>query len=199
MKEIVYILTNECMPGLIKIGFTSTSIEQRTKELYSPGVPYPFECFYAAVVTNGRAIEKKLHYAFSDHRVPTGKEFFRIDKEKVKAILELIAIENMTPPINPEVTEEMKEFVARRPPFRFSFAQIAPGAELCFVSDEQITCKVIDDKSIEFEGQITSLSAAASEILNRFGRKTTQVQGPIYWLYEGETLEERRRRLVVTL
>jgi hypothetical protein len=199
MKEIIYIFTNAGMPGLIKIGLTTTSVEQRMKELCGTGVPYPFECHYAAVVENGRHVENTIHTAFGDHRVPSGKEFFRIDKEKVKAILRLIAIEDVTPQGNPEMTEEMKEFVERRPPFRFSFAQISRGAELCFVRDERITCKVIDDKSIEFEGQITSLSAAASEILNKFGRKTTQVQGPIYWLYEGETLEERRQRLVATL
>lgn len=199
MREIIYILTNECMPGLVKIGITTTNVEQRMKDLYTTGVPYPFECPYAAVVNNGREIEKKLHYAFGDHRVPTGKEFFRIDKEKVKAILELVAIEDATPESNPEVTEEMKEFVERRPPFRFSFAQIPMGAELCFIRDEKIVCKVVDDKAIEFEGHITSLSAAASKILSQFGRKSAQVQGPIYWTYEGETLEERRRRLAATL
>ncbi len=199
MKEIIYIFTNECMPGLVKIGITTTDVEQRRKELYTTGVPYPFECFYAAVVNNGKMVERKLHFAFGDHRVPTGKEFFRIDKEKVKTILELVAIEDATPQANPEVTQEMKEFVERRPPFRFSFAQIPVGAELRFIRDEQIVCKVVDDKSIEFKGQLTSLSAAASEVLTQFGGNAAQVQGPIYWTYEGETLEERRLRLAAIL
>lgn len=200
MKEIIYILTNAGMPGLIKIGLTTTSVEQRMKELCGTGVPYPFECHYAAVVENGRYVENTIHTAFGDHRVPSGKEFFRIDKEKVKAILKLIAIEEVTPQNNPEMTEEMQEFAGRRPPFRFSFAQIPMGAELRFVRDEQIICKVIDDKAIEFEGRISSLSASASELLKKYGWATTNsVQGPLYWLYEGETLEEKRQRLAATL
>ena len=47
-KRIVYILTNEAMPGLIKIGYTDKSIEERMKELSRhTGVPLPFSCFYA--------------------------------------------------------------------------------------------------------------------------------------------------------
>ncbi len=47
MSEIVYVLTNPTMPGLIKIGRT-TNLEQRVKSLSSDtGVPLPFEVFYA--------------------------------------------------------------------------------------------------------------------------------------------------------
>ena len=33
MAEIVYVLTNEAIEGMVKIGRTSTSVEQRIKEL----------------------------------------------------------------------------------------------------------------------------------------------------------------------
>ena len=39
--------------------------------------------------------------------------------------------------------------------------------------------------------KLTSLSSAATELL---GYKHG-VQGPAYWMYEGETLDERRKRL----
>lgn len=195
MEETIYILINECMPGLVKVGRTSAKVEQRMRELYTTGVPYPFQCFYAATVTNGEFVEKKLHDAFGDHRVPTNREFFRVDPNRVKAALELAAIKDITPISDPDITAEMRDFSSRRPPFRFSLAEVPLGAELRFVRDEQIVCKVVDDKSVEFEGQVTSLSAAASELLNRMGRKATQVQGPIFWIYDGETLEERRQRV----
>ena len=43
-KGIVYLLTNECMPGIVKIGMTSRAdMDNRLKELYTTGVPQPFE------------------------------------------------------------------------------------------------------------------------------------------------------------
>ena len=47
MSEIVYVLTNESMEGLVKIGRTSTGVEQRIRELDNTSVPLPFQCFYA--------------------------------------------------------------------------------------------------------------------------------------------------------
>ena len=48
---IVYLLTNPVMPGLVKIGMTTQKeIEQRMKELYTTGVPLPFECQFAYIV-----------------------------------------------------------------------------------------------------------------------------------------------------
>jgi hypothetical protein len=46
MPEIVYILTNEAMPGLVKIGRTSVDLAGRIKALYQTGVPLPFELFF---------------------------------------------------------------------------------------------------------------------------------------------------------
>ncbi len=96
-----------------------------------------------------------------------------------------------------QVLEAAQSFMERRPPFRFSLADIPIGAELQFIRDEKMVCKVINDRTVEFLGERKSLSAAASELLSKSGRKSTQVQGPIYWLYEGETLEERRQRIEV--
>ena len=44
---IVYVLTNECMPDLVKIGRTDNSIIKRMKELDQTGVAFSFECYYA--------------------------------------------------------------------------------------------------------------------------------------------------------
>ena len=67
---------------------------------------------------------------------------------------------------------------------------ISIGAELTFTRDENIKVKVIDNRSIEFNGEITSLSAAARKILNVHH----PISGTIYWIYDGETLDERRKR-----
>ena len=65
------------------------------------------------------------------------------------------------------------------------------GSELYFINDAGIKAKVVDNKRIEVNGEITSLSSSAQKILGY----SNQVQGTIYWMYEGETLDERRRRL----
>ncbi len=51
---IVYLLTNPVMPGLVKIGMTTQEdIDKRMKELYTTGVPVPFECQFACKVKKG--------------------------------------------------------------------------------------------------------------------------------------------------
>src|SRR3989338_10275153 len=98
---IVYILTNEAMPGYIKIGKTSTSVEQRILELSrSSAVPLPFECYYAARVADMDKVEEALHDAFGDHRANPRREFFNISPERVVAILKLLTLEDVTPSRN---------------------------------------------------------------------------------------------------
>jgi hypothetical protein len=68
---------------------------------------------------------------------------------------------------------------------------IPVGAELVFSRDENIKVKVIDNRSVMVNGEKTSLSTSAQKILGYdYG-----VAGTFYWMYEGETLDERRRRL----
>ena len=71
------------------------------------------------------------------------------------------------------------------------------GAELRFIiRDESITAIVVDDKKIEFRGSTTSTSGAALAVLQELENiHWTQVAGPMYWLYEGETLWDRRKRI----
>ena len=47
-EGIVYVLTNPAMPKLVKIGKTGRGVETRLNDLYTTGVPLPFECAYAA-------------------------------------------------------------------------------------------------------------------------------------------------------
>lgn len=44
---LVYVLSNRVMPGLVKIGMTTRSeIDARLRELYTTGVPVPFDIYY---------------------------------------------------------------------------------------------------------------------------------------------------------
>ena len=78
MEEgIVYVLKNPAFPSLVKIGITTRSeVQIRMSELYTTGVPLPFECAYAGKVDNVKKVEAALHQAFSNSRVNPSREFF---------------------------------------------------------------------------------------------------------------------------
>jgi hypothetical protein len=98
MPRIIYVLTNEAMPGLVKIGLTSDSVESRIANLSaSTGVPLPFECHFAAEIPEGvnlEKIEKTLHQLFAEHRInlaalgiQVGDELVLSRDENIKAVV----------------------------------------------------------------------------------------------------------------
>jgi len=193
MDNIIYILINEAMPGYVKIGKTN-GLEQRIRSLDTTSVPLPFECFYACTVKDAAFVERQLLDAFMDHRVRSSREFFEIAPERAVAILKLVEIEDVTPKKDfVELQEDQKAInkaKKRREMFNFKMVDIPAGAELVFSRDENIKAKVVDNRFIEFNGKKTSLSKAANRILGyKYG-----VAGTDYWKYEGETIDERRRR-----
>lgn len=187
------------MPGYVKIGKTNNDLAQRVRDLSSStSVPLPFTVFYACTVKSANFVEHQLHDAFDNNRVNPRREFFQIAPERVVAALKLAEIENVTPKSNlietREDKEAHKEAVERRGRFNFELADIPLGAEIYFGRDESKKAKVINlhsVKSIEFNGEVTSLSTSAQKILGYdYG-----IAGTDYWMYEGETLDERRRRI----
>ncbi len=193
-KEIIYILTNESMPGYIKIGFTNNSLEERLKQLDRTGVPLPFEIYYACEVENSREDERWLHSIFSDKRVRENREFFKIDPERVVIALKRIQKTDITPGVSVGTEEEQKEIEEKkniRSRFDFKTYEIPIGSEIYFSRDESVKAKVLPNNVIELNGEETSLSKSAKELL---GYKKP-VAGTLYWMYEDETLDERRRRM----
>jgi heptaprenylglyceryl phosphate synthase len=68
--------------------------------------------------------------------------------------------------------------------------KIPVGSILTFTRNPEVTCKVINDTQIEYAGEVRSLSEAAKLALGI----DYNVAGTLYWEYEDETLDERRRR-----
>ena len=100
------------MPGLVKIGMTTQEdIERRMRELYTTGVPVPFECQFACKVKKGDCakIEKALHTAFAPQRINANREFFRIQVEQAKAILELFHHTDVTEEVSDEIENDLTE------------------------------------------------------------------------------------------
>lgn len=198
MNEIIYILINEAMPGYVKIGLTNNDLERRIRCLDTTSVPLPFECFYAARVEDAKKVEKLLHDTFLDQRVRSNREFFEVSPERVVSAIKLAEIENVTPGRDFVESDEdqkaLNQARSRRSMFNFGMVNIPIGAELTYINDENIKARVVKlsgQKTIEIEGEETSPSAAAQKLLGY----PYQVQGTIYWMYEGETLDERRKRM----
>ena len=77
---------------------------------------------------------------------------------------------------------------------------IQPGTILQFKKDNSITCEVVDDTKVRFRNEVTSLSGSANTILLEMGYDWGgAVQGPIWWMYNGKTLNELRREYELSL
>ncbi len=202
MPEIVYVLTNEAMEGMVKIGRTTTSVEQRIKELDNTSIPLPFQCFYAAEVGNSALVEGRLHRIFSDKRIRANREFFRADANQVREAIQLAELKDVTPKVDVVVdasdVQALQKAVAteeRRSRLRFTELGIPIGSVLTFAKDSTITCTVIADGRVQYEGQTLSPSAAALQAIRKKGYQWAAVSGSDYWEFEGETLTALRLRL----
>lgn len=174
---IVYVLSNRAMPGLVKIGMTRRSeLDSRLKELYTTGVPVPFDVEYACEVhpCDCLKIERALHTAFSPNRINPNREFFQIKKEQAIAILELFDQKDVTSEVACEMNNDLapsdiasKEKATNyRPKLNFTHMGIEVGSILTFNGDESITATVVSDKKVDYKGEITSLTAITKKILN---------------------------------
>lgn len=202
MAEIVYVLTNEAMDGLVKIGRTTTNVEQRIKELDNTSIPLPFQCFFAGEVGDSTYVEAHLHKAFADKRVRNNREFFRVDANQVRAAIMIANPKDVTPRNDvvvdaSDVQALQKAAVAqdKRKRIKFTELGIPVGATLAFVKDETITCTVVANGEVEYQNKIMSPSKAALLTVQQLGYKWSAISGSDYWKYEDETLTARRLRL----
>lgn len=190
---IVYVLTNPAIPGLVKIGQTERgSAEVRMAELYSTGVPVPFECEFAARVNNPDAVESALHQAFAPNRINPKREFFQIEPNQAVTVLRLVAIEDVTPAVRREaeqIDEQSREAAerlrSRRPNFNFSEMGMPIGAILRSVRNSD-TVEVVSDRAVQYHGEELSLTRATKKML---GIEQNVAPGP-YWTYEGRPLRD---------
>lgn len=217
---VIYILTNPSFPDYVKIGYAD-DIEKRLQQLNrSECIPFAFRV-YATYEVNSRLSDVKIHAIidklnpnlrsienFNGHK--RVREFYAMSPEDAYSILEAIAeIHGCADklkliPLNEDeieaeetaedIEEQKKERLA---PFSFSLCKIPIGAtiEYCNRSDEKsgLTCTVVDDHNVEYQGKKWSLSALAAMLMqSKWG-----VAGPRYFKYNGEWLNDIRKRLGV--
>jgi hypothetical protein len=83
-----YILINQSMPGLIKIGFTTRDARARARELSTTAIPTPFQVAFEIFSKDCKNLEKKIHFELSDHKIAENREFFRYPLDKAIMLIQ---------------------------------------------------------------------------------------------------------------
>ena len=192
MAGIVYVLSNPAMPRLVKIGKTTQADPQvRASQLYTVGVPLPFECEIAVQVEDETVCERALHAAFAERRINPSREFFELDPEDIKPLLLLLG-EDVTPGVIREDDEvdaaslaAVANYKKRKPNLNFEEMGVPPGATLTLErTGEQAT--VAGARAVIFRDEEMSISRAG-----QIGLDVTWSPNPgMHWRYEGRLLRE---------
>ena len=193
--QIVYVLRNEAMPGLIKIGRTSGDLAVRMKQLYTTGVPVPFQCIYAVKLEHVADVGKTLHFAFGGQRLNENREFFTVEPERVIAILKLLNAQEVTglveSTIQAGLTAQDKvaeaELKKKRPVLDFGKLGIPPESFLLF-QDGVTTIQVLTNRKVEFDGQACFLVTPTRKLLGL--SEDYPIQPSPYWSYQGKSLKD---------
>ena len=180
------------MPGMVKIGKTGREVEARLNDLYTTGLPLPFECAYAARVADMDKVEKAFHNAFGPYRVNPRREFFSIEPEQAIGLLDLMKLEDMTPAMQREAEQVDTEAKAsseklkrqKKPRMNFADMGIADGSPLVFRDGQ--TCFVEDPRHVPYDDTVFSLSALTQKLMDI----EWAVQPSPYWTFNGKNLKD---------
>ena len=196
-EGIVYVLTNPAMPRLVKIGKTTQSeVTARISQLYTTGVPLPFDCEYAVTVKDVSRVENALHIAFGQSRLNPNREFFEIEVESVKAILDLLKIDDVTPGVQQDAGGSVgatdkaasDNYKEGRPALVLAHLGILENEEIEFVSSGA-TAKLLGwggGNRVSYEGKEHSISGLTAILLGRKG----WVRPHRHWTYKGRLLQD---------
>lgn len=220
VKGLVYILTNPCLDGWVKIGMTQRNdIERRLRELNSPtNIPLSYRCYAVYEVENPLEVEKRIHSIIdriddslhAREQLNNGRirerEFFRISPEVAYGIFKDIAhlrgdtdnLKLYAPTLEQCQEQEIAERKSKRSNNSFKLLNIAVGEEITFLYDDVITAKVINDKNqVEYEGESYSVTKLACKLLiERYGwSENLHVNGWMYFTKDGISLSDLRDRM----
>jgi hypothetical protein len=84
MEHGVYVVVNDSMPGLVKIGMTLRSMSERLAELNNTSIPVNFEVAKFFICDEPPVIERKIHEHFKNSRLKDNREFFRETPDNIE-------------------------------------------------------------------------------------------------------------------
>ena len=180
-------MSNPALKDMVKIGF-ATDVEGRRRQLSTTALPYEYEV-YATYETSGNLEDKKLHKMIDnlnpDLRVTSNREFFLMSPQEAYELLEAIAtISGTKDKLKKVKVVDTKKQKVRRPPVNFAKCGIPIGAELVFVEDPSVIVTVVSDRKVQYNEEITSLSAISDRI------KGYSTSGPSYFTYNGKKISD---------
>ena len=188
----IYILTNKSFKdNCIKIGY-SVDVERRVKELSGSGLPYDYEIYCTYEIPASQKADKSLHRLIQmlnpSLRITPNREFFDIAPEVAYKMFEEMAVmhgreDKLKLYKNDEIDKE--ESHKRGEPFSFTKCQIPIGSTIVYIYDETITAKVVDDRKIEYQGEIMYMTTLAKKLTNK-----SVIRGPECFKYNGILLPE---------
>lgn len=186
-KGYIYIMTNPCLKDMVKIGY-ATDVEARRKQLSTTALPYEYEV-YATYETSENLEDKKLHKMIDnlnpDLRITKNREFFVLSPEDAYELLESIAtISGTNEKLKRKKVAPIKAKKTKRPPVNFAKCNIPVGAELVFVEDSSVVAIVVDERKVQYNDEITSLSAISDRI------KGYSTSGPSFFTYKGKLVTD---------
>lgn len=181
--------------GLIKIGKTNVgNYQERMRNLESNGYynVSGLKRFFAMELKDFDDKENLLKEIFSKHRVGDS-ELFALDYDLVRQLL--LSFEGQI--IYPKDINKEKEFgkvsKARVQGSLFSFYKkgIKNGEKIVFIADKEIIATVVNEREVEYGGQIWKLAPLTYKIYEQKGKLNSSgaYQGAAYWQYKGKRLK----------
>jgi hypothetical protein len=83
----VYVLSNEYMPDVYKIGMTTNEPEIRAGQIsQGTGIPFPFEVHSAYYSDNPQRHESVIHEILKEYRISSNREFFHYSLDIIEDV-----------------------------------------------------------------------------------------------------------------
>jgi hypothetical protein len=198
-ERVIYLL--EVASGTSKVFKVCKTKSRKTLATQIRGLPRggtgSQRCIYAAEVRDATHVRRQLAVVFAESKVKgeRNKNLFGIDKKR------LVAAVGIARPKEIDLKRLTEDPRRKRKRERIDLGKlgIKPGDILTFREDPSVTVKVLGPRTVEYQGRESSLSEAGLRAHNRLaqegrGRRWKTLQGPRYWMFEGKTLDDRRRR-----
>lgn len=200
----VYAFSNPSMPGKVKMGF-SDDPRARRKQLYTTGVPDPFDVCCVVKVSDMRKAENLVHLIHYKSRHNEQREFFDLRTDAAIETLKLLGDDVTDKFKSDKLTSRSKRkgrSAGKYKGNKYSMfdAGLKQGDVLIAKFGRRLTSysAVVDgDTEIIFEGERLSLNQAGLKIQHRIAAQKGTIKWPSinawdYWTFNGQVISSMR-------